>query len=346
MEEITLDRILELMTEEERRSYDRAPTEASKQQVIQSVVNRVGLDVSLDSKAQIPVSGNVANSVTPGSDAAPLVGGSATDVAVSVDADTEALIAGMGGREAKNILIRTGGPIAERVVREGRETKRIPSVSQRTKKIDADEAIKNLTQSYITGQNQNGISYDQVRENLIRNGVITPDAGYTSVLSMYKTWANFAATVYDNGKGPAMTLDEMIDTYGDREGKAYAASLGMAGGPVTTTTKTYTQYDVESALSIAEAAYGKALGRKPSQKQIQKVVNELNRRAKAAPSISTTTRAGEGQTVVSYGGGINPTEVAEQVAQADPMFAETDFVSNFVPIIEKVFRNPVVRGVS
>jgi hypothetical protein len=343
--EIDLERILELMTEEERRRYDGAPTEESRQQVVQAVVNRIGLDVSLDSKAQVPVSGEVANTLTPTvSGLSPLVSDSTSELEGKVDARNQELIEGMGGSEKKNILIRTGPSVPEIAVRERGETKRRPG-GFRTKEIDADDAVRNLTQSWLAQKPVNGISYDDIRRSFILNGVVTPDASYQSVLSRYKEWTNFAAFTYENGKGAPMSLEEMVDIYGDREGKAYAASLGMAGGPTTSTTKTYTEYDVESALSIAEAAYGKALGRKPSKKQIQNVVNELNRRAKAAPSVATTTRGGAGETVVNYGGGISPTEIAEQVAEADPLFAETDFVSNFLPIVEKVFKNPVMRGV-
>lgn len=341
MDDIDIERLIELMNQDEYAQYERAGTEAAKQQVLQRVINRIGIKGGVQSPAQIPLSSPAADAVTPTPNVQgpPVQGPMATAGLAGDVASIAELQARMSGqKEIRNVKIQASLPQGAPRVEFGIKQP-LP-----TKVVDVDTVIKNLTQSFITGKPENGISYEAVKNQLVQNGVVVPDAKYSSVISMYSTWLNLGSTIYDNGKGVDMTIDEIINSYGNREGKAAAASVGINLGPAVTTTKTFTEYDVESALSIAESAYGKKLGRKPSKKQLQKVVNELNRRAQQAPSVATTTRTGAGSTTVSYGGGISPTTIAEQVAETDPMFAETDFVTNFIPLVERVFRNPISRG--
>lgn len=317
------------MTEDEERRFRRANTENQKQQILQEVANRIGVDIGITSKVKTPSNQEVADAVTPST---------VTDATQTTTNQANILsqvesggIIPMNQQEQRKVLFGEGGKryVGSQLMEGGQ------------REVDSDTLQNNLVQSFLSKKPVNGVSYNQVKNLLVSNGVVVPDATFESVLSMWKTWTGLASTVYDNGNGPKLTIQELINNYGDAEGKATAASFGINTGPATTTTTTYTEYDIESALDIAESAYGKKLGRRPSKKQIQKVVEELNKKARVSPSVATTTRAGAGSTTVSYGGGFSPTRVAERVAEADPLYAETDFVTNFLPIIESVFKNPV-----
>lgn len=327
---MTEEELILRMTEDEDRRFRRATTENQKQQILQEVANRIGVDIGITSKVQTPSNQDVADAVTPSNVT------DATQVMVNPDdylnqVQTGATIPGMNQQEQRKVLFSEGG---KRYV-----GSQLMEGAQR--EIDSETLQNNLVQSFLSQKPVNGVSYNEVRNLLVSNGVVVPDAKFESVLSMWKTWTGLASTVYDNGFGPKLTIQELINNYGNAEGKAAAASFGINTGPATTTTTTYTEYDVESALDIAESAYGKKLGRRPSKKQIQNVVEELNRKARLSPSVATTTRGGAGSTTVSYGGGFSPTRVAERVAETDPLYAETDFVTNFLPIIESVFKNPI-----
>ena len=326
---MTEEELILRMTEDEDRRFRRATTENQKQQILQEVANRIGVDMGITSKAKTPSNQEIADAVTPSNVT------DATQVMVNPDNLLGQVASGgfipMNQQEQRKVLFSEGGKryVGSQLMEGGQ------------REVDSETLQNNLVQSFLSKKPVNGVSYNEVKNLLVSNGVVVPDAKFESVLSMWKTWTGLASTVYDNGNGPKLTIQELINNYGNAEGKAAAASFGIGTGPATTTTTTYTEYDVESALDIAESAYGKKLGRRPSKKQIQNVVEQLNKKARLSPSVATTTRGGAGSTTVSYGGGFSPTRVAERVAETDPLYAETDFVTNFLPIIESVFKNPI-----
>jgi len=331
---MTEEELILRMTEDEDRRFRRATTENQKQQILQEVANRIGVDMGITSKAKTPSNQEIADAITPSNVT------DATQVMVSPSDLINQVASGNfippNQQEQRKVLFG-GSPISKGP----KDYIRMGSQLVEKREVDSENLQNSLVQSFLSEKPVNGVSYNEVKNLLVSNGVVVPDAKFESVLSMWKTWTGLASTVYDNGNGPKLTIQELINNYGNAEGKAAAASFGIGTGPATTTTTTYTEYDVESALDIAESAYGKKLGRRPSKKQIQNVVEQLNKKARLSPSVATTTRGGAGSTTVSYGGGFSPTRVAERVAETDPLYAETDFVTNFLPIIESVFKNPI-----
>lgn len=136
------------------------------------------------------------------------------------------------------------------------------------------------------------------RDWLIRSSIASgfaPKNGNT--YDYYKAWVNagtLAAAAYAGGK--KYTPEDVMNFY----------SAGKQDvGPVTTVRKDVSLTDPSTARALADAILQSALGRMPSDKEYQSLLNTLNDAQRANPTVTTQTVDTEGNVKSTSKGGIN-----------------------------------------
>lgn len=93
-------------------------------------------------------------------------------------------------------------------------------------------------------------------------------------------------------------------------------------------------------LSMSEAspvfrdAFSAAVGRAPTDAEISKFVNAYNAKAKSSPVTETSQMTGGVQTTTTMGG-VDPGQVAHDMAVENPDYANYQAVATYMPLLEK-----------
>lgn len=97
----------------------------------------------------------------------------------------------------------------------------------------------------------------------------------------------------------------------------------------------------ESGRGVIWDAFKSAVGRDPSESEINKFMDHLNAKERANPSISTTTTDAQGNSTTSTTGGFDAAAQADTVRQevmSNPHYAEHQAIANYMPMLDNAMK--------
>jgi hypothetical protein len=134
------------------------------------------------------------------------------------------------------------------------------------------------------GLSRNDPSALFIRDQMIANGLVRQDAGFSAMSSAYKSALNLTASMASN---PANNVT-VLDAISILRGGANATGTGQGG-----TSKEFVKYSEAQLKQRANSAYNAILGRPPTDEEARTFARALIAGAKAAPAIYKTSASGK-----------------------------------------------------
>lgn len=170
----------------------------------------------------------------------------------------------------------------------------------------------------------------QIADRLVSSGIIPPDWTDQQLAS---AWANAVKTASDiyTIAGKPMTPFDVLALQGQAPG---GGGEGMS--PRTVVNKQINISTPEEARSLLRMVLGQALGRGPSESELDDFQAQLNAAQRANPSVTTTRYgAGGGNVSSTTTGGMNPQAFADEYVNREFGTEEDDYqlVSELMPAL-------------
>jgi hypothetical protein len=150
----------------------------------------------------------------------------------------------------------------------------VPAFGQSTVKA----AVENFAGAYSMGRSDATV----IANALISSGLVKPDANLSQFTSAYSSALNMTAKINAGGNKDATVFDAM-----SLMGRGTSGTTGGGG-----TSKAFATYSDSQAKERAVSAYNAILGRPPTEAEQNSFVKALRAGAKAAPSITKTSKSG------------------------------------------------------
>jgi len=132
--------------------------------------------------------------------------------------------------------------------------------------------------------------------------------------------------------------------YSLESGLKYIAKIGGAGaaasGTTTAVSKTFTSFSEAEARGILESFYASALGRRPTDKEVNKFKTVINSEAAKRPGITSTTYGTGGSSSRTTDGysqadaELRAREMAESKPGANAFITSTKYMDTFLSLLE------------
>lgn len=139
------------------------------------------------------------------------------------------------------------------------------------------------------------------------------------------------------GKGPATTN-------GPGSTNSSGGGGGGGGGAFSSTTRSVSLTNRDTAERILDAALTNFLGRQASKAEIKMFTRNLNRQEQANPTVTTQAGVSSGNSSVNNqvsGGGVDPALAAEKYAQSRPDYAEYQSATTYMDAFVNALSDPV-----
>ena len=117
----------------------------------------------------------------------------------------------------------------------------------------------------------------------------------------------------------------------------YTPIIGSPTGPTTTTSTNATLYSIEQVQSTATLAFQNALGRRPTNEELQAFLDTIN----GARKSTTTTTQPDGSSSSTTTGGVDPAQVAQNMAEANPEYAGYQKATTYFDAMLSALNGPV-----
>ena len=139
-------------------------------------------------------------------------------------------------------------------------------------------AVENFAGAYSVGRADATV----IADALISSGLAKPNATLSQLASAYSSALNMTAKINAGGNKDATVFDAM-----SLMGRGTAGTTGGGG-----TSKAFATYSDSQAKERAVSAYNAILGRPPTEQEQNLFIKALRAGAKAAPSITKTSKSG------------------------------------------------------
>lgn len=153
---------------------------------------------------------------------------------------------------------------------------RLPAWGKSTVKA----AVENFAGAYSMGRSDATV----IANALISSGLVKPNATLSQLSSAYSSALNMTAKINAGGNQDATVFDAM-----SLMGRGSSGTTGGGGGG---TSKAFATYSDAQAKERAVSAYNAILGRPPTEQEQNLFIKALRAGAKAAPSITKTSKSG------------------------------------------------------
>lgn len=207
----------------------------------------------------------------------------------------------------------------------------------------SDEEIRNL--AFSLGKNDRKKLQEEFKKlkllpsNYNANGQLDRDGAFENAFLQAHAYANRVNFQRLQNQEPILGLSDAIKEYGDEE--------GLTGPQVSRSISEFALSEGQ-AEGLLEEFYTKALGVRPSKKDVQQFKEIVQRRAGKKPRVTETTTTEDGGTsvsrtkVIDTGFGAAEAELlARRQAEARPEFAPYQMATTFYDALLRAAQSPV-----
>lgn len=123
-----------------------------------------------------------------------------------------------------------------------------------------------------------------------------------------------------------------------------AGGGGGTSGPRTVTQKRYDIPSADDARAAVKSVYQNAVGRNPTDQEINRYVAILTKQAKDNPSITTSVIDADGNSTSTTRGGLTSAAIGERLnsaVQADPEYAAYQAAVTYFNAVQEAIKSPV-----